>query len=60
MMNRINSSDLLVFILMVVMLADIDFDNMNMIHWLGLVVSAVWLLLFIIKTISTKKKEDAK
>ena len=48
------------FILMVVMLADIDFDNMNMIHWLGLVVSAVWLLLFIIKTISTKKKEDAK
>ncbi len=59
-MKRINSSDLTVFILMVVLLADIDFDNMNMIQWVGLIVSVIWLLLFIVKMIGTKGKKDTR
>ncbi|WP_179134419.1 hydrophobic protein [Oceanobacillus timonensis] len=48
------------FILMVVLLADIDFDNMNMIQWVGLIVSVIWLLLFIVKMIGTKGKKDTR
>jgi len=31
---------------------------MDILHWLGLVVSVIWLILFIVKLLTTKKKTN--
>jgi uncharacterized membrane protein len=55
-MNRINSTDLLAFVLMAILLLEIDFNNMTALSWIGLVVSIVWFILFITKMILTKER----
>lgn len=57
-MNKINSTDLLAFVLMAILLLEIDFNNMTTLNWIGLVVSLLWFILFITKMIlPTKEKK---
>ena len=57
LMNRINSTDLLAFVLMAILLLEIDFNNMTTLSWIGLVVSVLWFILFIIKMILPAKEK---
>ncbi|MBS7428234.1 hypothetical protein [Virgibacillus sp. 6R] len=56
-MNRLNSTDLLAFVLMTILLLEIDFNNMTTLSWIGLVVSVLWFILFIIKIILPAKEK---
>jgi hypothetical protein len=57
LMNRINSTDLLAFVLMAILLLEIDFNKMTTLSWIGLVVSILWFILFIIKMILPAKEK---
>lgn len=54
-MNRITSTDWLVFILVAVFLVDLDFDNMNLLNWVGFGVSMLWLVIFVFKQLTKKR-----
>lgn len=57
-MKKTSSSDLLVLILVLVFAFDLNVKQMNTIHWIGAVVSIVWLVLFIIKLLVPRKDND--
>lgn len=57
-MKKITSSDLLVLILVLVFAFDLDIKEMNTIHWIGAVVSVIWLVLFIVKLFTPRKDDN--
>lgn len=59
-MLRISIEDLFAFILMAILLLEIDFKNMSLISWIGLFVSIVWCVVFITRNIKVTIKEYKK
>jgi len=55
---KIDVDDLLIIILILVFIFDMNLKHMNVLHWLGLAVSVIWLILFIVKLLTTKKKTN--
>jgi len=58
MMKRITSSDLLVFILMAVLLLDIDFNNMSVLNWIGCIVAVIWFITFVLKLLLPERRVE--
>jgi len=46
-MKNKTSSDLLMFMLVLVFVFDLDVKGMNTLHWIGAAVSVIWLVLFV-------------
>ncbi|GAA5416180.1 hypothetical protein Pryu01_01212 [Paraliobacillus ryukyuensis] len=58
-MKRIQLTDMLVFILMATLLLDIDFNETKPLEWIALIVSSVWLVIFIIKILLPTNKKGS-
>src|SRR5699024_9570016 len=56
-MNRISVTDWLVFILMAVMLLEINFKDMTVFNWIACIVALIWFVLFIVKLIIPKGRD---
>lgn len=54
-MNRINSLETLMFIIVALYLVELDFNSMSILNWAGFSVSVLWLILFIVKHLLPKK-----
>lgn len=54
-MKKINTSDLLIFILILVFVFDVDVKHMNALDFIAAAVSIVWIILFISKMFSSKE-----
>jgi len=53
-MNKITTTDLLMLIFVLVFFFETGFANMTTIHWIGSVVSIIWVLSLIAKLIFVK------
>lgn len=55
-MKKIHTNDLLVMILILIFIFDVNFKQMNTLHWLATAVSILWVILFVSKMITSKKE----
>ncbi|MED4715318.1 hypothetical protein [Bacillus badius] len=51
-----STTDLLFFIVFAAWLSDMNFDEMNLIKWVGFSAAILWLILFIVKLLVPERK----
>lgn len=54
-MQKIHTNDLLVMILILVFIFDVNFKQMNTLHWIAASVSIIWVVLLVSRILSSKK-----
>lgn len=56
--KRISSLDWLMFIIVAMFLVDLDFQNMRATEWVTFIACMLWLVLFILRQILTKERDE--